>query len=235
MHLKHTYSLPWSLSLQTLDYTCNPCIRFCFICTLLSSSVDNKTIKKIYYSMLNRILKYWFNVICNSKTLMIHSVHTMCSISHPHGHLWWVFFRDVSMRFHCMIKKCQMFLCQHRNYATQCVQLLSHCGLWTALMGESNMLYYYSMPLNNTTERRPGSNSHFSCKIWSNIQNLPGIKRIMYVLKWRTVSAIMRGLFWCLFAEMRIYQNNTRMSAEAVCHDNIYIILFVTWHSDKWR
>ena len=42
--------------------------------------------------------------------------------------------------------------------------------------------------------------------------------RIMYVLAWRTVYALTRGLFWCLFPELRSnegnkHQNNTRVSA----------------------
>ena len=42
--------------------------------------------------------------------------------------------------------------------------------------------------------------------------------RIMYVLAWRTVYAITRVLFWCLFTELRgnegnKHQNNTRVSA----------------------
>ena len=55
----------------------------------------------------------------------------------------------------------------------------------------------------------------------------------MYVLDWRTVSAPMRGLFWCLFPELRCkkgnkYHNNTGVSPEIVCHESTYIILFLT-------
>ena len=58
----------------------------------------------------------------------------------------------------------------------------------------------------------------------------------MYVLTWRTVSVLRRGLFWCLFPELRSnegnkYQNNTRVSAETFCHESTYIILFLTWHN----
>ena len=61
------------------------------------------------------------------------------------------------------------------------------------------------------------------------------IKRIMYVLEWRIVSALTRGVFWCLFPELRSnegnkYQNNTRVSAETVRHESTYIILFLTRH-----
>ena len=60
----------------------------------------------------------------------------------------------------------------------------------------------------------------------------------MYVLEWRTVSAHTRGLFWCLFPELRSnegnkYQNNTRVSAETVRHESAYIILFLTRHNES--
>ena len=69
-----------------------------------------------------------------------------------------------------------------------------------------------------------------------NVKNntLPRQKyRIMYVLAWRTVYALTRGLFWCLFSELRsnegnIPQNNTRVSAYTVRHKSKYIILFLT-------
>ena len=46
--------------------------------------------------------------------------------------------------------------------------------------------------------------------------------RMMYVLQWRTVCALTRGLFWCLFSELR---------------SNIYIIFFsyTTYRIHKWR
>ena len=57
----------------------------------------------------------------------------------------------------------------------------------------------------------------------------------MYALDLRTVSALMRGLFWCLFPELRSnegnkHQNNIRVSTETVCHESTYIILFLTRH-----
>ena len=61
-------------------------------------------------------------------------------------------------------------------------------------------------------------------------------ERIMNVLEWRTVSALTRGLFWCLFPELRSYnykhQNNTRVSAETVRHESTYIMLFLTRHNE---
>ena len=44
----------------------------------------------------------------------------------------------------------------------------------------------------------------------------------MYALEWRNVSALTRGLFWCLFPELWInegnkYQNNRRHSHICVC------------------
>ena len=60
----------------------------------------------------------------------------------------------------------------------------------------------------------------------------------MYVLEWRTVSALTRVLFWCLFPELRSnegnkHQNNTRVSAETVHHESTYIILFLTRHNES--
>ena len=34
------------------------------------------------------------------------------------------------------------------------------------------------------------------------------VYRIMYVLEWRTVSTLTRGLFWCLFPELRSNEGN---------------------------
>ena len=60
----------------------------------------------------------------------------------------------------------------------------------------------------------------------------------MYVLEWRIVSALTRGLFWCLIPELRSnegnkYQNNTRVSAETVRRESTYIILFLTRHNES--
>ena len=64
------------------------------------------------------------------------------------------------------------------------------------------------------------------------------ILRIVYVLEWRIVSALTRGLFWCLFPVLRSnagnkYQNNTRVSAETVRHESTYIIVFLTRHNES--
>ena len=60
----------------------------------------------------------------------------------------------------------------------------------------------------------------------------------MYVLEWRTVSALTRGLFWCLFPELRSnegnkHENKTRASAETVRREVTYIILFLTRHNES--
>ena len=60
----------------------------------------------------------------------------------------------------------------------------------------------------------------------------------MYVLAWRTVYALTRGLFWCLFPELRSnegnkHQNNARRSASTVRHKSTYIILFLTRHNES--
>ena len=61
---------------------------------------------------------------------------------------------------------------------------------------------------------------------------------ILYVLEWRTVSALMRGLFLCWFPELRNYEgnkhkNNTRVSTKTVRHSSTYIILCFTWHNES--
>ena len=61
--------------------------------------------------------------------------------------------------------------------------------------------------------------------------------KIMYVLSWRTVSALTRVLFWCLFPSLlrnsgNKHQNNPLLSAETVRHSSTYIILYAYAH--KW-
>ena len=85
-----------------------------------------------------------------------------------------------------------------------------------------------------------GINPLQSCPhLWPSIQRTggPHLYRILYALEWRTVSVLTRGLFWCLFPELRSnegnkYQNNTRVSTEAVRHESTYIILFLTRHNE---
>ena len=55
--------------------------------------------------------------------------------------------------------------------------------------------------------------------------------KIMYVLSWRTVSALTRVLFWFLFPSLlrnsgNKHQNNPLVSAETVRHSSTYIILY---------
>ena len=54
--------------------------------------------------------------------------------------------------------------------------------------------------------------------------------RIMSVHKWRTVSALTRGSFWCLLDK---HQNNTRVGAETVRHESTYTVLFLTRHNES--
>ena len=54
----------------------------------------------------------------------------------------------------------------------------------------------------------------------------------MYVLLWRTVSALTRVLFWCLFIfyifiDWNKHQNNTLVSAKTVRYSGTYIILSI--------
>ena len=60
----------------------------------------------------------------------------------------------------------------------------------------------------------------------------------MYVLEWRTVSALTRGLFLCLFPELRSnegnkHKNKTWVTTETVGHESTYIILFFTRHNES--
>ena len=56
--------------------------------------------------------------------------------------------------------------------------------------------------------------------------------KIMYVLSWRTVSALTRVLFWCLFPSLlhnsgNERQNNPLVGAETVRHSSTCIILYL--------
>ena len=59
----------------------------------------------------------------------------------------------------------------------------------------------------------------------------------MYVLLWRTVSALTRVLFQSLFPSLlrnlgNKHQNNPLVSAETVRHSNTYIILYIHYAND---
>ena len=56
--------------------------------------------------------------------------------------------------------------------------------------------------------------------------------KIMYVLLWRTVSALTRVLFWYLLPSLlrnsrNKHQNNPLVSAQRILHSSTYIILYV--------
>ena len=60
----------------------------------------------------------------------------------------------------------------------------------------------------------------------------------MYVLAWRTVYALTRGLFCCLFPGLRSneghkHQHNTPVRAETVHQESTYIILFLTRYNES--
>ena len=64
------------------------------------------------------------------------------------------------------------------------------------------------------------------------------IENTVCTLEWRIVSVLTRGLFWCLFPELRSnegnkYQNNTQVSTETVHHESTYIISFLTQHYES--
>ena len=67
--------------------------------------------------------------------------------------------------------------------------------------------------------------------------------KIMYVLLWRTVYALTRVLFWCLFPSLlhnsgNKHQNNPLVSAWTVRHVSTYIILYLlmvmSWHRNTF-
>ena len=56
--------------------------------------------------------------------------------------------------------------------------------------------------------------------------------KMMYVLSWRTISALTRVLFWYLFPSLlrnsgNKHQNNPLVSAETIHHSSTYIILYL--------
>ena len=58
---------------------------------------------------------------------------------------------------------------------------------------------------------------------------------IMYVLSWRTVFALTRVLFLCLFPSLicnsgNTHKNNPLVSAETFRNSNTYIILYIHWY-----
>ena len=122
--------------------------------------------------------------------------------------------------------------------------LLFKCGIKTKTHFEWLLWHWSSLGQLNLEPTRP--NGLVGCKVPTDLVKL-SVKeathmgfhyRIMYVLEWRTVSALTRGLFWCLFPELRSnegnkYQNNTRVSPETVRHESTYIILFLTRHNES--
>ena len=58
---------------------------------------------------------------------------------------------------------------------------------------------------------------------------------MMYVLSWRTVSALTRVLFWYLFPSLlrnsgNKHQNNPLVSAETIRRSSTYIILYLFFY-----
>ena len=58
--------------------------------------------------------------------------------------------------------------------------------------------------------------------------------KIMYVLSWRTVPALTRVLFWCLFPSLlRNSGNNPLVSAETIRHSSTYNFLYFQVHANN--
>ena len=87
----------------------------------------------------------------------------------------------------------------------------------------------------NTERVRHGDDVWKSSYLSSFLDSLCRVRnKIMYVLWWRTVSALTWVLFWCLFPSLlrnagNKHQNNPLVSAETVRHSSIYIILYITF------
>ena len=61
--------------------------------------------------------------------------------------------------------------------------------------------------------------------------------KMIYVLSWRTVSALTRLSFWCLFPSLlrnsgNKHQNNPLVSVETVRHSNAYIFLYMCYQGE---
>ena len=91
----------------------------------------------------------------------------------------------------------------------------------------SNWLWRHQQNENRASETRGRS------FLSSLIDSLYRVRNeIMYVLSWRTVCALTRMLFWCLFPSVlrnsgNKHQNNTLVSTETVRHTCTYIILYI--------
>ena len=98
--------------------------------------------------------------------------------------------------------------------------------------------YFYMLLLRGFERQHNQKETFYILNIWDPFELVVlhaanDISKKMHVLERRTVSALTRGLFWCLFPEVRSnegnkHQNSTRVSAETVRHESTYIILFLT-------
>ena len=87
--------------------------------------------------------------------------------------------------------------------------------------------------ITKTKRVRHGDDVYNSLFVWSFMDSLCRVRnKIMYVLSWRTVSALTRVLFWFLFPSLlrnsgNKHQNNPLVSAETIRHSSAYIILYI--------
>ena len=109
-------------------------------------------------------------------------------------------------------------------------QLFGHCD------AISNRLWRHQQNENRASETR--GNYFIIVLLSSFTDSFCRVRnKIMYVLSWRTVSALTRVLFWYLFPSLlrnsgNKHQNSHLVSAETVRHSSTYIILYVShWGS----
>ena len=103
-------------------------------------------------------------------------------------------------------------------------QLFGYCDVI------NNRLWRHQQNVNPASETRGRCVKIVFIVILSSLCRVRNI--IMHVLSWRTVSALPRVLFWCLFPPLlrnsgNKHQNNPLLSAETVRHSNTYIILYL--------
>ena len=112
---------------------------------------------------------------------------------------------------------------------------ISYIPQYTCPISHNTLCWNRSVPMWCILRFRTGA----LWDLWDlSIMFSPCSLRIMYVLEWRIVSALTRGLFWCLFPKLGSNegskcQNNARVSTEMVHHERTYIIIFLTRHNES--
>ena len=122
----------------------------------------------------------------------------------------------------CRGDQATTIICWHIEAATR-RHFQTHFDEWKYFSFHWNFTEIYSQwsnwqSISNGSDNGLAPNSRHAI-IWANTCKITWT--IMYVLLWRTASTPTRGLFWCLFSELRsnernTHQNNTRVGTETV-------------------